>query len=351
MQRSATAGGKVGQGGAAKGAATGAASVARVRAAVDALVPGRYLLAVSGGRDSMVLLDAFTTLRTDAVGVATFDHGTGPAATAAADHVVRATLQRELAVMLGHGAGGTQESTWRRQRWEFLRGWAAELRATIVTAHTEDDQVETVFMRALRDAGARGLAAMYAPSPIARPLLGVSRVDAAAYAAERGVEWVEDPSNARVAHLRNRVRLEMLPAIERVRPGFARELLDIARRAADWRSSLAALVDAMGVTALDGAGVRSVDGSGARAAESGELTVIIPAQALETITAEALPLVWQELVGRAGGSLDWRGTERLAAESPKVRSGAEIPLSGGIVVTRTSTTFVVRNRGGDAPLY
>lgn len=345
MQLSATAGGVGWPAKAAKVAKVTKAAAARVRTGVRALPPGRYLLAVSGGRDSMVLLDAFAAARTDAVGVATFDHGTGPAATAAADHVVHSAMQRELAVMLGHGSGATGEAEWRRDRWEFLRGWAEELGATIVTAHTEDDQIETVIMRVLRDSGARGLAAMYAPSPIVRPLLGVCRADVAAHAALRGVKWIEDPSNARLTHLRNRVRLELLPAIERAQPGFSRELLAIARRAADWRAALSALVDALGATTL-GTGAST---AGASAADAS--TVIVPADALAGMGTAGLAAVWQELIGRAGGALGWRGTERLAAQSPKVKPGAEIPLAGGIVVRRTATTFIVRNPGPNPPLY
>ncbi|HRN53516.1 MAG TPA: ATP-binding protein, partial [Gemmatimonadaceae bacterium] len=79
-----------------------------VHRSLAALPPGRWLLAVSGGRDSMALLDVFATLRGDEVaGVASFDHGTGRAATAAVAPVERRALGLELPVMTGAMMPGT----------------------------------------------------------------------------------------------------------------------------------------------------------------------------------------------------------------------------------------------------
>src|SRR5665213_1934450 len=100
----------------------------RVSASVRALPRGRYLLAVSGGRDSMVLLDAFARYRSDAVAAATFDHGTGPAAEQAALLVELEGARRSVAVVSGRRAGTEPpgEAAWRAARWEFLAGWARE---------------------------------------------------------------------------------------------------------------------------------------------------------------------------------------------------------------------------------
>jgi tRNA(Ile)-lysidine synthase len=328
---------------------TKAGGASRVRRAVQAVPPGRYLLAVSGGRDSMALLDAWTSSRDDAVAVASFDHGTGAAATRAVQLVERECERRGIGVLLGSGRGpeprakarrrvlvplaAPSEEALRYSRWEFLNGWAREVGATIVTAHTEDDQVETVFMRVLRGAGARGLAAMYAPSPIVRPLLGVTRADVDAYVRETGVKYVDDPSNASLAYFRNRVRHELLPAIREVHPRFDAQLLDIARRAAEWRRELADLID----------------GSASAVAVQGQASV--PADFMAGLTEEGLQAAWPEVAGRAGVVLDWRGLERLVAETRKVKPGAKIPLSGGATVHRTATTFVVRNSRRPVPLY
>jgi tRNA(Ile)-lysidine synthase len=275
----------------------------------------------------MVLLDAFLASRPDAVAVATFDHGTGPAAERAARLVETEGLRRSVRVVSGRRQSSAHagEAAWRAARWEFLLGWASELSATVVTAHTRDDQLETVVMRVLRDprhTSARGLAAMYAPSPVARPLLGVRRADIAAYAAASGVRYIDDPSNVDRGHLRNRVRLDLLPAVERASPGFGDDLLAIACRAAAWRESVERLVDTLGVQLLP--------------------PLVVPSGSLELLPADALALLWPAIAARAGVTLDWRGTERLVAFTLSGRPGGKIPLSGGAEVSRTGSTFVVR---------
>jgi tRNA(Ile)-lysidine synthase len=331
---------------------------AELRAAVARVPPGRWLLAVSGGRDSIVLLDAFARWRDDVAGVATFDHGTGEAATRAATHVAREAMTRGLPVVSGAAAStvtaasarGTaagaaravrSEASLRAARWEFLNAWAFELNARVVTAHTREDQAETVFMRILRDAGARGLAGMRAASPVLRPLLGIARATVASYAAGRQLAWVEDPSNASLAYFRNRVRHELLPAFERAHRGHTNWLLDLSNRAGTLREQVAGLVDEL----LVDAGPDNPSGRGA-----GE-PVIIPAATLLAFDSVGLEVLWPEITSRAGVTLDWRGLERLVRETPKLKAGSEVPLSGGASVVRTVTTFVVRNPATAPPLY
>lgn len=308
----------------------------RVTAPVRALPPSRYVLAISGGRDSMVLLHAFLAWRTDAVAVATFDHGTGPAAERAARLVEAEGARRAVRVVAGRrqDIATAGEAAWRSARWRFLTDCAKELSATVVTAHSCDDQLETVVMRVLRDprhTSARGLAAMYAPSPVARPLLGVRRTDIAAYAAANEVRYLDDPSNLDRGHLRNRVRLDLLPALEHVSEGFGAEMLAIAKRAARWRESVERIVDTLGIEILP--------------------PLVVPAEPLLSLSAEALGLLWPAIAGRAGVTLDWRGTERLVAFTKSGRPGGRIPLSGGAEVARTASTFVLRAPEATDPLY
>ncbi|MGZ8457998.1 MAG: ATP-binding protein, partial [Gemmatirosa sp.] len=136
---------------------------ARVRAALAGAAPASVVLAVSGGRDSMVLLDAACAVARDRLaGVATFDHGTGPHARAAVRRVRRAAVRRGLPVLAGRAdLPDAGEAAWRAARWRFLRRAARRLGATTVaTAHTRDDQIETVAMRVLRGAGPPGLAGL-----------------------------------------------------------------------------------------------------------------------------------------------------------------------------------------------
>lgn len=313
----------------------------RIGRAIDSLPSGRYLLAVSGGRDSMVLLDAFSSRRRDAVSVATFDHATGVASTQAARLVEREAGRRSVPFITGRrNDGGAQtEAAWRDARWSFLRRWAIELQATVVTAHTRDDQIETVVIRILREAGVRGLAGMYAETDIARPLLDITRTEISSYAQACEVRFIDDPSNDNLVHLRNRVRHQLLPALERSHPGFSSELLDIARRAADWRGGIDALIDTLGVNLLPGENGR--DGAG----------VVVPASALTSFGVSGAAVLWPAIAARAHVALDRRGTERLAAFTATGIPGSRIPLSGGAEVQRTASSFVLRNCGAVAKLY
>ena len=297
----------------------------RVSAAVRRLPPDRYLLAVSGGRDSMVLLDAFARFRSDAIAAATFDHGTGPAATKAARLVEAEGTRRKLAVVSGRREGGGEsgEAAWRAARWEFLTGWAKELSATVVTAHTLDDQLETVVMRVLRDprnTSARGLAAMYSRSSVVRPLIDVRRADVAAYAGSHEVRFLDDPSNLSTVHLRNRVRLHLLPALERAHPGFGDEMIGLSRAAAAWRESVERIIDTLDVRLLP--------------------PLVVPVES--GLPAGSLAVLWPAIAARAGVALDWRGTERIVAFTLAGRPGGKIPLSGGAELSRTASTFVLR---------
>ena len=173
----------------------------------------------------MVLLDAISrslSAPRSSVLVATFDHRTGDHASRAARLVQRRAEKTRLKCIVGTARKrGTRESEWREERWKFLRMTAKNFRAPVFTAHTRDDQIETVFMRILREAGPRGLAGLYAESEIVRPFLDLSRCDLEVYAQANRIPHVEDPSNASRAYLRNRVRHDLLPAMTKVRPGGA----------------------------------------------------------------------------------------------------------------------------------
>lgn len=277
----------------------------------------------------MVLLDAMASARSHEIAaVATFDHGTGRTATKAAALVERTAMGLELPVVSGilarPSAEAASEASWRVARWRFLNGWAEELRATVVTAHTRDDQVETVVMRLLRDTGVRGLAGMLAASAVRRPLLEVPRTEVAAYAAAKGIAFIEDPSNRDLRHQRNRVRHEFLPALERQAPGFSDWCWDLSVRAAGWRDALARFVD----SELD---VQVTSGA-----------LVLPIARVRRLRASEWAVLWPELAGRIGVVLDWRGIERASAWAPTAKSGAHIPLSGGALIERTASTFVVR---------
>ncbi|MBK5188729.1 MAG: tRNA lysidine(34) synthetase TilS, partial [Gemmatimonadaceae bacterium] len=187
----------------------------------------RVVLAVSGGRDSMALLHAAVTHARDSiVAVASFDHATGPHSARARSLVARVAGERGVEAITERATTVVRtEAAWRAQRWRFLDRVARERKAQIATAHTRDDQIETVLMRVMRGAGARGLASLAGESAIVRPMLASSRADVAAYADRAGIAWIDDPSNVRADHLRNRIRHDLLPALARARPSLPDELL------------------------------------------------------------------------------------------------------------------------------
>ncbi|HEV7704128.1 MAG TPA: tRNA lysidine(34) synthetase TilS [Gemmatimonadaceae bacterium] len=296
----------------------------------------RVVLAVSGGRDSMVLLHAALTGARDSVAcVASFDHATGAHSARALALVARvandlgATAVTARATTTVH-----READWRAQRWSFLRRVAREHSARVATAHTRDDQVETVLMRTMRGAGARGLAALAADSApsmgVLRPMLEATRADVAAHAARARLTWEEDPSNARGDHLRNRVRLELLPALARARPSLADELYALGARAAALRTEVERFVDL------------------ALAPEHRDGAVRVARERMLGYDAPSLALLWPAIAARAGATLDRRGTDRLVAFTTTQRSGARMQLSGGFEALFHRGFFLVRQSGASA---
>jgi tRNA(Ile)-lysidine synthase len=197
--------------------------------------------------------------------------------------------------------------------------------ARVVTAHTRDDQVETVFLRLLRGAGARGLAGLAAPSPVLRPWLALPRAALEAWVREAGVPHVEDPSNLSRRHQRNRVRLELLPALRRVQPGVERELLATGERSARWRRAVERVVDGLPLRRCAGG-------------------VYVARAALGGYSPEELAVLWPALAARAGVRLDQRGTRRLAAFTITAGRTGLAPLSGGAEVVALPYHFLVRRR-------
>ncbi len=288
----------------------------------------RAVLAISGGLDSMVLLTAASRLPSHArknITVATFDHGTGRAAGRAAALVARQAYRSGFLCVSGRASTvGKREEEWRRARWQFLEQVAAKRDANVVTAHTLDDQVETVFMRILRDAGPRGLAGLYAESEIIRPFLNFSRVTLAAYAKEHRVPFVEDPSNLDRRHLRNRIRLDILPSIVKRNPGFPGELLSLARQSADWRRSLEDLLP-------------SID-----AAEERDGALRVSRSSLAGYDSECLRVLWPALAARARVVMDRRGTHRAAEFTIRGSTGGAIQLSGGVEIVMGRNDMLLR---------
>ncbi len=180
----------------------------------------------------------------------------------------------------------------------------------------------------LRHAGARGLAGLDADGAVLHPWLTVRRSDVSAYATRHALDFAEDPSNQSRAFLRNRVRLDLLPALLRARPSLDTELLGLASGAARWRRDVEQYVGAAHVVRVDENGLS------------------IAASELASYDAAALSIVWPVLAARMGLALDRRGTARLADFTQRGRIGGEIQLSGGVRVRRSTFSFVFHRPAG-----
>ncbi|MFP4647950.1 MAG: tRNA lysidine(34) synthetase TilS [Halorhodospira sp.] len=222
-----------------------------------ALAPGaaRFIVALSGGRDSVALLHALATVRQQLPGPLTalhVDHGLHPQAGAWAHGCAR--LCKELGVPFelrrvsvhDHGGEGLEAAA-RRARYEAFSEEMG-IAACLVLAHHAEDQAETLLLRALRGGGLHGLSAMPPVRPLgrgwlARPLLATSRAAVTAYAREYALSWVEDPANQEKAYDRVYLRRQVLPALTARWPQAAASIAAGAEALQADRALLAAYLD------------------------------------------------------------------------------------------------------------
>ena len=216
--------------------------------------PGSALVAVSGGVDSVALLDLLAATAPErhiALIVGHVDHGIAPNSAAVAEGVRALATQFQLAFELGtlQPALGpaASETAARRARYAWLRETQRRTGSCyLVTAHHRDDQIETVLLRFLHGSGPAGLAGIPVRSRggLVRPLLPFTRVELEAHCAARGLTWHRDPANLDPRHLRSWVRTELLPLLE-TRLGLAvrGRIVDVGRQAANDRQAWAAVLD------------------------------------------------------------------------------------------------------------
>ncbi len=208
--------------------------------------PGSYIIAVSGGVDSMVLLDLLAdkaeTSRGDIRLVAAhFDHGIRPDSALDRQLVQDVAAARRLVFIHDEGKLGAEasEAAARKARYAFLNQVKQAAGAdAIITAHHQDDVLETIIINWLRGTKSRGLSSLRSTADVMRPLLGVAKADIRAYAATRQLEWREDSTNEDEKYLRNYVRRQLMPRLDdRAR----RQLLARSERAAELNDAIGAL--------------------------------------------------------------------------------------------------------------
>ena len=318
----------------------------RFAPALEALLPppGRrapLLVACSGGGDS-VALAALTADAAPALGVrvhlAHLDHGLRPGSAAEGDAVADLGERMGLPVLrrrLEVPNEGNLEAEARRARYAALGELAADCGAgAVLTGHTADDRVETLWLWLLRGTGLNGLTPLPAsralapgsPLRVLRPLLDFRREELRGWLRARGLGWVEDPSNDDRSLRRNRIRHELLPLLERdygARPeaGASRLMAQMAEVARYLDAQLA-------VAGLDDEALR--------------------APVLDRRLLAALPAVLaRRALLRALGArqrFDGEAVERLLARLPEP-TNATVELSGGWEAALVGDALVLRRRG------
>lgn len=323
------------------------------------LKPGmRLAVALSGGADSVALLRILAARSGElglALHVAHLHHGLRGAEadvdlefcrTLAAKlrlpfHEARVDTAREAVAdaKSGKPAESIEEAA-RRLRYAWFRKLMAEVQLDVVaTAHTLDDQAETVLAKFLRGAWTEGLSGIHPKlesleGRIIRPLLAATRAEIETYLRALGQDWCEDSSNRNLTFTRNRIRHELLPLLEGWNPRLRERMAQMATLACDeeawWQTTLAPVAAA---TLLPGRPVRG----GGRAAGSG----LDSGLAMEICRLAALaPALQRRLIRYAaekfGAALDFSATESVRSLALEGRAGQKLALPHGLRAERTA---------------
>jgi tRNA(Ile)-lysidine synthase len=229
----------------------------------------------------------------------------------------------------------TIEEAARRLRY----GWFRQLMASgeveaVATAHTRDDQAETVLAKFLRGAWTEGLSGIhpvveFPEGRILRPLLSTTRAEVEAYLAALGQQWREDSSNRHPTFTRNRIRHELLPLLEGWNPRLREHLAQMAQLALDeeawWQTELARMGPQL---LLPGKPVR---GGGREAADGLALDVTRLAALAPALQRRLLRYAAEQL----GAAVDFPSTEALRTLALAGRAGQKLELAQGLRAERT----------------
>jgi tRNA(Ile)-lysidine synthase len=335
--------------------------------------PGdRICIAVSGGADSVALLltlHAANTAKHDSLGVglsaAHVHHGIRAAEESDADldfvhnlcksldiplHVHNADVPERVAQTRAAGDPETIEEAARNVRYDYFASLIAAGHAdAVLTAHTLDDQAETVLMKLLRGAWTEGLSAIHPvvqvpgarPGKILRPFLNTSRADIEAYLNHLNQPWREDSTNTDTAYTRNRIRHELLPQLRQYNPSLDQTLANLAVLAreeeARWQAELNRLLPQI---LLPGKPVRG--GGRSVSTAPGEAAVAIELDRLRALDPALRRRVLRAATRQLGARLSFDETSRLLAlcgfltlPTVAARSGATLHLSNQLRAERS----------------
>jgi tRNA(Ile)-lysidine synthase len=213
---------------------------------IDWPKPGKYILAISGGADSMVLLDLMAqsagSKNYDLV-VAHFDHGLRTDSDRdrqfVSDHAKTYGLQF---VSAKGDLKDSSEETSRTARHFWLSKICQDHQAAaVITAHHENDLIETSLLNLARGSNHRGVAPMQT-GPVLRPLLHVSRAELRDYAKHQKIDWREDKTNAEIDNPRNFIRHKLLPSADH---SWTKSYLELVEKTAALNKEIAQNITAL----------------------------------------------------------------------------------------------------------
>lgn len=310
---------------------------------VVATGPNCLVVAISGGPDSVCLghaTAAWARSNDCRLIAAHFDHRLRPDSSADAGFVAGLAGAWGIESETGRAepapaidAGRSPEGWARQVRWDFLETCARRHRAAaVVTAHHLGDQAETLLLRLLRGSGSAGLAGMPVVAagfdpPRVRPLLGIQPAAIETYLADHGLPHRTDPSNLEPSTDRNRVRLQVLPLLEQIRPGAQTTL---ARAAENLRAESELLSD-LAQAALPRVGAREYFGAFEfDANEFGRLEDVLQ------------QLLLRNLCGRVSGQVPRRSVLATAQAFAGGSGPAEMRLAPGASIERSRGRCLLR---------
>ena len=195
----------------------------------EGLEDQKILLLISGGVDSMVLLDvASRSHKAQNLSVMHFDHQTRPETLVERQMIENRckTLNIDFCGKLIDECAKNVESSWRSQRHKLSTEFAQKISAIrILTAHHATDLVETMLFRMTKGCGVAGLSPFETST---KPFWQVPKSQIITYAEENQIQWIEDPTNAENDHDRNRIRNEVLPALRKITPNLEKVFVNEA---------------------------------------------------------------------------------------------------------------------------
>jgi tRNA(Ile)-lysidine synthase len=342
----------------------------------------RVCVAISGGADSVALLLALVEANAEAktalgvgLSAAHVHHGLRGAEADADEAFVRELCERmgvpltvfrvDTAARQAAEREGLEEAA-RELRYQALRGMLASGAVDVVaTAHTLDDQAETVIMKLLRGAWTEGLGGIspevqvqglgireqgLGNARIVRPMLRVRRGEVEAFLRARAQGWREDASNADVALTRNRVRHELMPMLRSFNPAVDEMLANVAELARDeqafWEAEVGRLLPHL---LLPGKPVRG--GGRAVGTAAGEAAVALEVERLRGLAPALRRRVVRAAARSLGCRLSFEETAKLLAlagfcgfDGVTGRVGSRLELRGGLRAERTARELRLERR-------